>query len=258
MAGSFPHKIIIYGDGLAGQLAATALLKALPKETDIILLGTQADAKTDIFYGSVTSPSIYDFFLSLGISEPEVLLNTSTSFSLGTQYEAWGADNRSWTQSFHTPLPLFGTVGFHHYLKRLSNAASKPFALSDYIMSVQAAEKGVFAHPPEGQKIPLATVKYGYHFHPFEWVEFLSQRLKPSRIKEKKGSVKELNIENGRIISLTLADGQQIDSDLVIDCGGQDSIISQALSETNAHHWQGQRRLKASVKVEPSDAMESV
>jgi tryptophan halogenase len=246
------NRIAIYGNGLAGLLTATALRHALPSNVTLVLVGHKSASSQDLFYGSVTSPSIYDFFLKIGLTEPDVLLKTSSSFSLGTHYKAWGPDKREWIQSFHIPLPLFGTVGFHHYIKKLSNGAVPSLNFADHIMSVEAAKRGVFAHPPEGQKIPLAAVEYGYHFLPSDWSNWLSDRLKDSDIKHITGELTHVNRHENHITSITLEGGETIEADLFIDCGRQDTSLSAP------NPWLGSRRLFAAEAIEPMDVLEGV
>jgi len=50
--------------------------------------------------------------------------------------------------------------------------------IEPYIMPAAAAYKGVFAHPPEGRKIPLASAEYGYQFSPASLVTLMRAKLK--------------------------------------------------------------------------------
>jgi len=174
--------ITIFGNGLAGILCAAKLVRVLPDEIKLTYVEASTSNKTDIFYGTTTSPSFYEFLLQLDITEPFLLQNTNTSFSLGTQYKNWGSKHANWTHSFNRPLPVFNGVNFHHYLTRLKLTSPDLSDISSFVMAVQAAQQGVFAHPPNGQNIPLADVEYGYHISPNSCRESLKNRLKKTPI----------------------------------------------------------------------------
>lgn len=222
------HNITICGSGLAGALAALALVTRLGSDISVILIETDGSAKTDCIYGTAAPPASYDFFRHLDISEPELLLETNTAFSLGTEFTNWGHNKRSWVQSFHRALPIIEGVGFHHYAAR-HTPADKDYTLAPYIMSVQAAKAGVFAHPPEGENIPLAAVEYGYHFSHKALTSFVLSRLPKDRVKRIKANIKSVHAEDQTVTALTLTTGEEVAVEFCIDASGQDSSISTAL-----------------------------
>lgn len=219
------QSIAVFGNGLAGLLCVAKLVKILPKAIELTYVEALKPGETDVFFGTISSSTTYEFFLGLGLSEPELLLSTNTSFSLGTQYTNWGSSDHSWTQSFHRPLPMFNGVGFHHYLTRLKQTAPELSDFEPYIMAVQAANKGVFAHPPEGQKIPLADVEYGYHFLPSAWCDFLTTQLRGQSVNWVKSDVVTVDREEGSIRSVSLTNGQTLSADFMIDALGPNSKL---------------------------------
>ncbi len=241
MADKTINKVVIMGAGLAGNMCALALARTLPEPIEIILVETSNSAKKDVFFGNVTSPTSYDFLLKLGLSEPELLLDTDTTFSLGTQYINWGAATPSWTQSFHIPLPIFEGVEFHHYVIRQYQTQLTPPTLEPYIMSVQAANKGVFAHPPEEKTTPLASVEYGYHVSPEKWAEFFAKALTKTRVQRLNKDIKSTVHSDGYIKSLLLDDSESLEADFFIDCSG----LPMGPSSDQENAWIGQRVLKA-------------
>ena len=216
---------------MAAEICVAATCHLLPKDIEITHIKSRAETSSDIFFGSVTSPSIYEFLLNIGVSEPEILLGTQTAFSLGTHYKNWGSDKRDWIQSFYAPLPLFEGVGFHHYLKRRQKQTAESLPLEDYIMSAHAARKNVFAHPPEGKNIPLATVEYGYHFSPNDWRRFFAERNKAGRVKIVENDISKIDIIKNKISAVHLNAEQKIDADLFIDCSSDGALISKVSNE---------------------------
>ncbi len=226
------NKIAVFGDGLAGLFAVAKLAEILPDGIQLIFVESQETRQTDILFGTVTPPSTYDFLLGLGIQEPKVLTSTNTSFSLGTHYKKWGPDKRNWIQSFHRPLPVYNGVAFHHYLMRLEQVSPGNSELESYIMSVQAARRGVFAHPPEAKNIPLADVAYGYHFLPEQWCQIVSAKISDSNIERIKSDITSVARHGDKIDSVTLSNGQIIAADFFVNALGAMSKLTHPDAES--------------------------
>jgi len=221
------HKIAILGAGLAGSLCAAALSARLPNDIELILVDVPGADATDVFFGTVTSPTAYNFLLGIGITEPDLFPHTNTAFSLGTHFENWGPAKRSWTQSFHRPLPNFEGVEFQHYLTRMRKVAPQLASLQPYLMSVHAARRGVFAHPPQGQKTPLADLEYGYQFLPATWQDLFFKKANANAVTQFEGSIETIERDKrGHITSIQLSDSATLKADLFIDCLGQNSPLT--------------------------------
>lgn len=219
------QKILICGGGLAGYMCAIALSRTLPSNIAVTLIETPHTDKTDIFFGTVTSPTSYKFLLNSGITEPKLFPSTNTAFSLGTRYIDWGEQRQSWTQSFHLPLPLFSGVELHHYLSRQHGYPKEHYSLEPYIISVQLAKKGAFAHSPEDRKTPLMHMDYGYQFLPQQWSHLFADKIDPNRVTRIGGSIKTVIRGSDNIHSVTLNDGSVVEADFFIDCLGIDSPL---------------------------------
>ncbi|MEP3653796.1 MAG: tryptophan 7-halogenase [Litorimonas sp.] len=253
-----PHdtikKIAVFGNGLAGLLCVAKLVNILPSSIELTYIEASQGNKTDIFFGTVTSPETYEFLLGLGITEPDVLPHSRTSFSLGTRYKNWGSHNREWMQSFYRPLPAYNGVSFHHYLTRLRTSAANLSKIETYIMSAQAAESGVFAHPPEGKKIPLADVEYGYHFLPEEWCSIISRKIENTSVNLIKADVLNVSRQGDSIQSVSLSNEQSLEADFFIDALGPQS----KLADPHAEIQSSGRNLKAVSSVTGKEKLEGV
>ena len=250
MAAATLTQIAILGAGFAGAMTAAALTALLPEGLSLTLIDTSGADKTDLFYGTVTSPATYNFLLAMGIREPDVLPHTNTAFSLGTHYESWGLEKRSWTQAFHQPLPLFENVHFQHYMTRLAQSYPQLASLQPYIMSVHAARRGVFAHPPESSDTPLSDVEYGYQFLPQQWRNLFLQKVKNSRTRYIQADIVNVKRKNGGIDALELSGGETFTADFFIDCTGQNSNLT-----SEAKPRSPSRRLSAIETLTPAQTL---
>ena len=161
-------------------MAAAHLSRTAPPGVDIIVLDADAAPDTDALYGQVLPPEFYDFHLSLGTDEPELLQTTDTAFALGTALTNWGG--HSWTQPFHLPLQSIDNVPLHTLVAQEPRVSLQPF-----LVSAVAARAGRFAHPPEDAGNPLSRAEYGYIFDPVELTAFY--RAAATRVEMANGEV---------------------------------------------------------------------
>ena len=217
--------IIIYGSGLAAQMTAIALANGLSDAYRIVLANEPADTPEDIFYGSVTAPSGYDFYRSLGLDEPTLFMKSSTSFSFGTQYKNWPSRNGGWAQCHHQPLPLLAGVPLQHHLVR--NAVD----LQPLLISAVAMQNGKFAHPPEDASVPLSRAEYGYQFDVQEWTKLLTAIVEASRVEIVSDTIDHVASDAGEIVGLRSSSGETLEADLYVDCSGPARRCLSALSK---------------------------
>jgi tryptophan halogenase len=232
------QRIVICGAGLAAHMTAAALARQLPPDMEITWVNGADARQADLFFGGVVPPTAYAFNLAAAVSEPRLIMDTDTNFSWGTQFLRWGADQRSWVQCFHLPLPIVGGVLFHHYLWRHGITELEPF-----LMPAIAARHGAFAHPMAQGPKPLARAEYGYQFSPASYGIPFAAAARALRVKVVTTDVSDVECREGRISSLRLADGQVLKADWFIDCTGPDARLLTALGVGLA----GGRRLRAAL-----------
>lgn len=225
--------IVVAGGGLAANMTAAALAMQLPPSVKITLLECQDTSGTDLFYGTLSPPSSYAFNLSCGVSEPRVLLDSTTAFAWGTRFERWGGAQRSWVQCFHLPLPVLGGVLFHHYLTRLGLRELEPF-----LISAAAARLGAFAHPLEKNGGPLARAEYGYLLDPQSYLTQFAAAARARRVTVVQSQIAEVRTGEQGIAGIRVADGRELVADLYVDCSGPDALL---LSRLGAGALQGRR-----------------
>ncbi len=227
-------RIAIIGAGLAGQICAAALRANLPSAIDIKWLDTGRDQDSDIFYGHTTPPESYGFNLAACVNEPDLVLNSDTSFSLGTQFTAWSPQNLEWVQCSHLPLPVMDSVPFHHHLARLDIDNIEPFLMPSIM-----ARNGRFAHPPPNTDTPLSRAEYGYQIDPFTYGRVFQEAATQHGLVLTNSAIEAVCVKDGHIRSIALKNGEKLTADLFIDCTGPKASLLHALGSA----YQGKRAL---------------
>jgi len=218
------------------------LSRNLPASIQVIWVKYPRAPFHDAFLGNVAPPSIYGFNLLAGVSEPQLLLRTSTAFSWGTKFEQWGAQHRSWVQCFHLPLPVLGGVLFHHYLARLGIDGLQPF-----LVSAVAAQKGVFAHPNANGNLRLARAEYGYQFDASSFQQPFAASAAETKVTVIPAEISTVEKNGNGIAALHLSNGQIVSADLYVDCTGPQAQLLSSLGSTS----QGERRMCALSSLRP-------
>ena len=222
MARQSLETIILCGHGLAFETTLAALSGTLPGEITIIALELKNADNKDIFYGSVTSPRAYNFHLSIGLSEPDLIYNTDTSFAYGTNYQNW-ASHLDWIQSHTLPFPIWQGTPFHHYLLKQKRS------LQPFLVGAVCGSKGRFAHPPSDPKVPLSRAEYSYQFRPNSITALLKKQSRPKNIIRKIGEIKQVHTEDDELTSIELSNGEHITGQLYIDTSGHKGHLMEAL-----------------------------
>lgn len=232
-------RLVVVGNSFAASQCVAALTNELPSSFEIIWVRPIQKAKSDEMYGSITSADAYQFNLNLSCTEPDLLMNTGTSFSFGTRFVEWGRQKHQWMQCFHLPFHAERGVYFHHFMTR-HNAK-----ITDYLISAQAAIHGRFAHPPtDNPNSALSRAEYGYHFDPLEWSELFYNNVNKQQTNIIESDVTSVNVSADVITSVTLDNDEKVTADLFIDCSGAESRLLSALNGT--HHVQ--RHVQATSK----------
>lgn len=223
-------------------MSAAALSASLPDNVKITIVETGANPAQDMFYGHVLPPQAYVFHLSIGLSEPELLLNTGTSFVFGTHFQSWAQTNRSWVQAFHQPLPVWDGMPLTKLIHQRPHAA-----LQSSLISAQAGLKGVFAHPSEDGTHPLSRAEYGYAFDPKQLCALYKASAMRRPIPLISAQIETVERDDFGIHSLALSTGKTIRADLFIDCTGPCAQLREKTKCTD----KVTRSVKASLKTTP-------
>ncbi|KXI27741.1 tryptophan 7-halogenase [Paraglaciecola hydrolytica] len=252
-------QFLVYGNTLAASMTVLALSKALPKHITLLWVKPMSPCPSDVLYGGLSSPDAYHFNLQYGVTEPELILDTDTTFSFGTHFKHWGDDKRSWMQCFHLPFAATAGVELHHFMTRHKTI------LGDFLISAQAAIKGTFAHPPvDNPQSPLSRAEYGYHFDPAQWSGIFSKHLDKTRVTLIEQEISSLEHSHkpehsqGHIDYVQLADGTKLQADLYIDCSGTSSQLLSKLNNDFACQRTVQVSNKTQTKAQTGPACRSV
>jgi tryptophan halogenase len=201
-------------------MTAAAISRNLPETVAVTIIETGEDPVHDMFYGQVLPPQAYAFHLSIGLSEPELLLNTGSTFVLGTDFRNWAQTGRSWVQAFHQPLPVWDGVPVMKLVQQTPH-----ITLQSTLIGAQAALSGRFAHPPEDPTHPLSRAEYGYAVDPGH----LSKLYKAAALRRTtrliSAQIDSVQRNDAAITRVSLSDGQTVTADLFVDCTGPTAAL---------------------------------
>lgn len=231
-------KIILYGHGFTFEATLAALSKTLPENIKVIALEQAKSNNKDIFYGSITSPEAYDFHLSIGISEPDLIRNSDTNFAYGTHYQNW-AGGLDWIQSYNLPFPIWQGVPFHHYLLRRKQQ------LQPYLVGAICGHKDRFAHPPSDPRNPLSRAEYGYQIKLSSLTKLLKKNAPRKNIIRKSETIKEIHMQDGKLKSIETKTGEHFIGQLYIDTTGHEGNLMEALG----NHFEAERTLEVTETI---------
>ncbi|TPG38307.1 tryptophan 7-halogenase [Sphingomonas koreensis] len=223
-------RIAVFGGGLVGLSAATAFAHAL-RGTQVELIATPADpaALADRMPGTI--PSIRTFNDAIGFPEPEMIRGAGAIHRLAIRFENWAADGAEWLHGYGQ----FGPRGVANFAAQwaIASAGGDQTPLHKHHMGAALAAAERFAPPSEDPRSPLADFTYALTIDPSGYHAGLSALAEHRRIASSHGAIGAVERgENGRIVSVALADGRSIVADLFIDATGPSALLLSQLDDS--------------------------
>lgn len=214
----------IVGGGIAGWMAALALVRALPG-TRIAVIETDGPDWSLGPFGPAEA-SLADFPAWLGdhgVDEGVLLRAARASFSLGTAVSGWAECDADWFLPFGTiGAPLAG-IAFHQLAGRIRETG-RALRLADFSLAAIAAASGRFARPSRDPRSILSSYGYGLHFDRAGLAAVLQAAtgLAPAG-----GFGRAIGEE--AVAAVELRDGTRIAADLWLDCSGSAALLASRL-----------------------------
>jgi tryptophan halogenase len=228
--------IVIVGGGTAGWMAAAALVHLLDRSVTISLV--ESDEIGTVGVGEATIPPLIAYNNMLGIDEDEFVAATKGTFKLGIDFVGWGAPGERYFHPFGAHGQDFRGVHFHQLYLR--EGRRRPLDdISSWSMSATAASLGRFARPGPDARLPFSQLLYAFHFDAGLYARFLRTRAELAGVRRTEGKIVDVAVDgtDGRVESVTLADGTILAGDLFIDCSGFRGLLIEQKLATGYEEW---------------------
>ena len=230
------QRVVIVGGGTAGWMAAAAFSKRLDPQVEIILI--ESDEIGTVGVGEATIPHLSVFNEMAGINEDEFLAACQGTFKLGIEFVDWGAQGERY---FHPFGPHgYDLRGVHFHQLYLREGKSRPLPdIREWSMSAVAASLNRFARPGADARLPLSQLVYAFHLDASLYARFLRGRAEREGVARIEGKIVDVTLDasNGHVRTVTLANGQQVEADLFIDCSGFRGLLIEQNLETGYEDW---------------------
>jgi len=220
-------------------MSAAALANALQQSCKITLVESDDIGITGV--GEATIPPIKFFNQMLGINESEFLKHTHGTFKLGIQFIDWAKKGHDYFHPFGQFGAEFDSVSFYQYWLQAKKNGSEA-SLYDHSLAYVAAMNGKFDKPSSDNNNVKSTLDYAYHFDAVAYAKFLRGYAEHFGVRRVEGKVVDVNLkgDTGFIHSVRLADGEEIQADLFVDCTGFKALLIEGGLKTgyvNWNHW---------------------
>jgi len=220
-------KIVIVGGGSAGWMTAAALVKAFPAKEIIVIESPDVPI---LGVGESTLGGINDYCNFLEIDEKDFMTHTDASYKMSIKFtDFYEKDSGGFHYPFGHPYIKDTHDGMQDWLTKKALYPDTP--VQDFVNCFFPAaalwDQNKFALNKYGQfdsYSPDSDV--AYHFDATKFGAWLRERYcKPRGVVHLANTVVSVNTNDNGIESLVLDDGQQVMSDLFIDCTGFKSLL---------------------------------
>lgn len=230
------QSVAIVGGGTTAWLCAAALKRAF-QHRGLDLRVIDPGRLTDDPLGRWTLPSLRSIHSLLGLKESDLVRRTGATFRLGSEHRGWQGDTSRFVQ-VHGELGVeINNAPFHTYLvlRALANRAENP---EDFSLAAVAARSGKFARPMQGQNPLTASFTYGLHLNDASYCEYLREYAKRLGVTHIEAQLHDVTFrEDGNVVALILANGEQISADYFLDCSGRQALLMSRLGGTDWQDW---------------------
>ncbi|WP_111641428.1 tryptophan halogenase family protein [Marinimicrobium alkaliphilum] len=229
-------KVAIVGGGSSGWMAAAMVSRFLGPQLDITLIESSAIGTVGV--GEATIPPIRTFNNVLGIDENEFLRRTGGTIKLGIEFENWGRQGDRYMHAFGDIGRNLGFTGFHHYWLR-GQQSGEAHNYWDFSLNYRAAKNHRFQPLETIPNTPLCGLVHAYHFDAGLYAQLLREYSEARGVKRIDGTIQQVHQhpDTGEVTELTLADGQQLDAELFIDCSGFRGLLIKETLKVEFDDW---------------------
>lgn len=228
--------IVIVGGGTAGWMAAASLVNFIPYPCSITLV--ESPEIGTIGVGEATLPGIRDFNASLGIDEVDFIRKTNATFKLAIEFKDWAAVGKTFFHPFSNyGAPLWG-LDFYQCWRR-SRDFGNTIPLSEYCLPISLCKANKFAQPHPNPRNPLADYKYAFHFDATSYACYLRDYAIARGVHHIQDMVTDVkvNVSNGYIKAISLAEHAPLEGDLFIDCSGLKGLLIEQTLAAGFEDW---------------------
>lgn len=233
-------RIAIVGGGSAGWMTAAALARALPRDSDIVVIDDAAvhDSGCLAPFDS-TLPSFRAFNRGLGLDEDRLMAATGATFKLGTRFSDWTRRDHDYIHPFSDFGAVIDGVAFHHLWLKLRQAGQVE-AFETFALAAVAARAGRFARPTDDPRSVTSTMTYGLHLDVAAYVAVVHNVAAREGVRWIEGVAADVDLMPDRrtVAAITLESGHRVEADLFIDCTGTEARLIGATS-LDREDWSG-------------------
>ena len=220
-----PYRITIVGGGTAGWMTAALMSRLFTRGFEFRLI--ESDEIGTIGVGEATIPGIRTYNQLAGVDQVEMIKATQATFKLGIEFV-------NWRDVGHSYIHGFGKIGqdllwlhpHQFWLKFAARGQAKHF--DSYALNCVAARKNRFALPDtRNPDSPFAGLDYAFHMDASLFAAFLRRQSEARGVKRIEGRIvsTKLRPEDGFIESVQLSSGEEVASDLFVDCSGMRGLL---------------------------------
>jgi tryptophan halogenase len=215
-------KVTVVGGGTAGWFTAL-LTRAYYPHVDITLI--ESEEIGILGAGEGTTPHFVELLGEIGVSLQELIIEADATLKNGIRFINWNGDGRDYFHSFTVNKDLDQITNF----TVLSAQMSKKYHLDEinFVRKLSNDYRTGFYYVNNTgfNSNPLNFVntysQYGVHFNARKFAAFLAKKANERNITHVEGRVKRIvNTEHGFVKELELENGTIISSDFVFDCTG--------------------------------------
>lgn len=230
------NRIVIVGRDADAWITALTLKQSFAQVADapeVFLVELSPELSPVDFYAVMPAHKV--LHKVLGANERSLLKESGGHFCFGQRFSNWCGGSDPYLHAYDRFGLDFNGIEFYQYwLKAVQNGLQ--VKLEDFSLGAVAAKHQKYIVFNE-KDTTFSQASCGYHLSAIDYVKSVARAAVGTGVKHLKGMVANVSVGAGKITSIKLATGQEVDGDLFIDASGVEAILIKELENDNIEKW---------------------
>ncbi|GGY77434.1 tryptophan halogenase [Cellvibrio zantedeschiae] len=202
-------------------------------EVEVQLIELPAHLRQQDFFNVL--PSHKTLHTILGANENALMRSSSGLYCVAQRFSNWSGAAAPFMHAYDTQgVDLAGVDFLQYWIKARSKGLNVP--LEEFSLGAVAAKQGRFILLDDDART-FSKASHGFTFNAISYLRAAGAAALKSGLKHQVGTIKSVDVNDGRIQSITLQDDSRVEADLFIDASGSEALLISKLEKDNYESW---------------------
>jgi tryptophan halogenase len=225
------RRILIFGGGIAGWMAAVSLNRLL-QSTGVVVTLVESVRLGTAGVAEAADPALVRYMRELQVDEVRMMQDSSAIFNLGTKFIDWSEPSRAWWHPFGLCSGRINDIDLFPFWLKSTRFGRTEGPYSSYSLQALLAQQRKAPRPANGPSPIIERGEYSFQFDPSGLSDLLRELALKDGVNHLFDEMRQaIMSENGFIERVETTSGRSLSADLYLDCTDEGLLIERALGD---------------------------